>query len=218
MFCVNCGSPLKDGQKFCENCGTPVPQAKAEPQQAQWQGGAAVQEAPAPEVQQAPSPIQEPWPEAPHAPQAPTVTFVQPTQQAPGSASGMDGKRARSVLNCGVKLAITRFFQNYAEFNGRASRSEYWWAFLMNWAIAIVAGWLGKVVSVIPALAALALLVPGLAVFVRREHDIGRRWTRIFVGLIPLVGVILLLIDMLKPSEGANRFGPAPIDASQLTN
>ncbi len=219
MFCVNCGSPIQDGQKFCENCGTPVQQAAkpaAQPvQESPWQGGAAVQEAP---VQEAVPQLQEPWPEPPHAPQAPTVTFVPPAQQTPGSSYTTGDKRARSVLNCGLKLAITRFFQNYVEFSGRASRSEYWWVFLMNWAIGIVAGWLGKVSSVIPVLVTLALLLPGIALFVRREHDIGHRWTRLLFGLIPIVGAVMLFIDMLKPSEGANRFGPAPIDASQLTD
>lgn len=201
MFCTNCGSSLREGQKFCENCGAPVAQQTAQSQQTAYQA--------APQNQPPVYPVQPPVYEDPgyDAGSAQTST-VQPD----------DSKCARSLTGCGVKLAITRFFRHYCEFNGRSSRSEYWWPFLMNWAIGIIAGWLGKISPSVPTLVMLALLLPGLGVFVRREHDIGRRWTRIFVVLIPLVGILMLLVDMVKPGEGPNRFGPAPIPASEYEN
>lgn len=205
MFCTNCGSPLREGQKFCENCGAPVPQAQQ----------AAVQTAP-----QVQAPV---YPVRPNAYDN-TGYSAGPGQAYSGQAySGQtyaapsaNDKRARSITGCGAKFAILRFFHQYCEFSGRSSRSEYWWPFLMNWAISIVAGWLGKVSASVPTIVFLALLLPGLGVFVRREHDIGRRWTRIFVALIPVVGVIMLLVDMVKPGEGPNRFGPAPVPYSEV--
>ena len=182
MFCIKCGSPLREGQKFCENCGAPVPQAKTEAQQ--------------PFGEQQAYTAQQPF-------------------AAPNPAPN-DG-RAHAVLDCTLKLAIIRFFRNYAEFNGRATRSEYWWAFLFDWAVMVVFGWIGQRFPIVQGIVALAMLLPGLSLFVRREHDIGRRWTRLFVGFIPVVGAILLIVDMATRSEGANRFGPEPLHVSQVS-
>ena len=204
MFCTNCGSSIREGQKFCENCGAPVAQQIQQTQ-------AAVQAAP--QVRPPVTPAEPPVYEDPGYNAGYSQNNTAYTQSQTAQTDGK--KRARSITGCGVKFAITRFFNHYCEFEGRSSRSEYWWPFLMNWAVGIIAGWLGKVISVIPALVFLALLLPGLGVFVRREHDIGRSWTRIFVVFIPLVGVIMLLVDMVKPGEGANRYGPAPIPYSE---
>ena len=213
MFCTNCGSSLREGQKFCENCGAPVAQQAAV--QAMPQTQAAVQAEP--QVQPPVYAAEPPVYEGPDYENSYENGYARNdtayTQNQTARSGGR--RRARSVTGCGVKLAITRFFQNYCEFEGRSSRSEYWWPFLMNWAIGIVAGWLSKISPAISTIVFLALLLPGLGVFVRREHDIGRSWTRIFVVLIPIVGVILLLVDMLKPGEGANRYGPAPIPCDE---
>ena len=203
MFCPNCGSSLREGQKFCENCGAPVQQVQAAVQ---------VQ----PQEQPATASVRPPVYEN----SGYGAGYNQTTSPYNVNSAARPGGKGqpRSVTGCGVKYAITRFFHHYCEFSGRSSRSEYWWPFLMNWAIGIVAGWLGKVLTIIPTLVFLALLLPGLGVFVRREHDIGRSWTRLFVVLIPIVGVIMLLVDMVKPSEGPNRYGPAPIPYSEVSN
>ena len=103
--------------------------------------------------------------------------------------------------------AIKLFFANYTNFTGRSTKSEYWWAFLFNFLVSAVA----SNIPIIGPIATLALLIPGLAVGVRRLHDTGKKWTYIFIGLIPLVGAILLIIQYCKDSDGDNQWGPAPV-------
>ena len=57
----------------------------------------------------------------------------------------------------------------------------------------------------------LLVLLPGLAVCIRRLHDIGKRWTFILLGLIPIAGAIILIVNCAKDSQpGTNQFGPNP--------
>lgn len=100
-----------------------------------------------------------------------------------------------------VKVCLNK----YADFSGRASRAEFWWYMLFQFVVCAICGaisqWLGYVCS-------LALIVPTLAVAWRRLHDIGRAGGWWFIGLIPLVGWIILIIWYVKPGEPtANRFG-----------
>lgn len=108
--------------------------------------------------------------------------------------------------------------QNYCNFNGRASRSEYWWYVLFTailcMAIGFILGIFGagtSVVSAIQGVVSLALLLPGLGLSVRRLHDISKKGWWIFIALIPLAGAILLLVWFCKPSDpGSNEYGPEP--------
>ena len=103
-------------------------------------------------------------------------------------------------------------------FNGRASRSEYWWYVLftaiLGMAIGFILGIFGagtSVVSAIQGVVSLALLLPGLGLSVRRLHDISKNGWWIFIALIPLAGAILLLVWFCKPSDpGSNEYGPEP--------
>ncbi len=103
-----------------------------------------------------------------------------------------------------------KLWQNYANFEGRARRSEYWYVFLMNALISLVilipfAGW------IIWGLYQIAILVPMLALIVRRLHDIGKEWYYIFFFLIPLAGPIIMLVWICQDSQpGANQFGENP--------
>jgi uncharacterized membrane protein YhaH (DUF805 family) len=92
----------------------------------------------------------------------------------------------------------------YARFSGRASRSEYWWFFLFQVVVMIIASMLGDVVY---NLASLALLLPALAVGTRRLHDIGRSgWWQLL--LLTGIGVLVLLFWWVQPGEGsANTYG-----------
>lgn len=186
MFCTNCGSPLREGQKFCENCGTPVAQQTAQSHQTAYQ--AAPPQSEAAESQ---------------------TTY---TESAQTTEPGFDPEISEvGILGCGFTLAVRRYFEKYATFKGRATRSEYWWVILMEWAVFIVANWLSKILPGADMIVALALICPSLSLLVRREHDIGRSGSRVFVFLIPLVGWIMLLVDAVTRSKGPNRFGPAPI-------
>ncbi len=121
--------------------------------------------------------------------------------------------------------AIKTVFSKYAVFTGRARRSEYWYFFLFNVIVSAVLSALAKAVpflGFLSAVYALAALLPGIGVFVRRMHDVGRSgWSWLF-GLIPLVGAILLLVWSATDSQpGDNKYGPnpkmAPVAAPQET-
>lgn len=109
--------------------------------------------------------------------------------------------------------------QNYAVFEGRARRREYWIFELMNSAITIalfvLAAMLGKAghpyfVS-LPFLYIAATIIPSLASLVRRLHDTNRSGWWFFIGMIPLVGGLVLLVITLTDSDpGDNRYGPNP--------
>lgn len=116
--------------------------------------------------------------------------------------------------------AIASFFSKYATFSGRARRSEFWYAVLFTTLVSVVisAVWPGTTVLVndmpfqqssLPSnLWQLAILVPSLALTWRRLHDVGRKGTYYLFILLPIVGWILLFIQMVKDSQpGANAFG-----------
>jgi len=98
--------------------------------------------------------------------------------------------------------AISTCFSKYVTFTGRASRSEFWWFFLFQIIVLIVTGMIS---SILYGIAALAMLLPGIAVGVRRLHDIGKTGWLMLIGLIPVVG-LLLLYWFVQPSEGANEY------------
>ena len=97
--------------------------------------------------------------------------------------------------------------ENYANFNGRARRSEYWYFTLASF----IAGFIGGLLPFISILLSLALFIPSLAVSVRRLHDIGKSgWMYLFI-LIPVVGAIILLVWFCQDSQpGENKWGANP--------
>ena len=110
--------------------------------------------------------------------------------------------------------------QNYAEFNGRARRSEYWYFALFNSIFAIAAMILDNVLGLsikgtrygpIYGLYLIIIFIPGLAVSVRRLHDIGKSGVYLFIVLIPLIGVIWLLVLMATEGDArTNEYGANP--------
>lgn len=110
-----------------------------------------------------------------------------------------------------IKSVLT---QNYANFNGRARRSEYWYWTLFTIIVNAVFQALARAnnfFAIIATLVSLAILVPGLAVAVRRLHDIGKSGWNLLFALIPLVGAILLIVWYCKDSQpGANQYGENP--------
>ena len=103
--------------------------------------------------------------------------------------------------------------KKYAVFSGRARRKEYWMFSLFAAIIAIVLGAIGVAIK-FPFLVVifyLAILLPGLGVTIRRLHDTGRSGGWIFIGLVPLVGgIILLVFTCTDSAPGANAYGPNP--------
>jgi len=110
--------------------------------------------------------------------------------------------------------------ERYADFEGRARRSEYWFFVLFSYisiiVVSVVFGILGSMVSEVVGMIGLvgvmlALFVPQLAVYVRRLHDTGKSGWWILFGLVPLVGSIVLLVFLCTDSTpGSNQYGPNP--------
>ncbi len=110
--------------------------------------------------------------------------------------------------------AIKSVFSQYANFSGRARRSEYWYYVLCYAIISIVINLLSQassVFAIIGTVVGLALICPTLAVEIRRLHDIGKSGWYLLFNLIPLVGAIILIVWFCKDSEpGDNMYGPNP--------
>ena len=117
---------------------------------------------------------------------------------------------------------ISKFMEiilgKYAQFKGRAGRSEFWMFYLVYFIIGAVfsilmnlvasISFLYYIILVLQIIVILGLLVPTLAVSVRRLHDIGKGGGWIFINLIPLIGSIWFLVLLIKEGEKvANRFG-----------
>lgn len=130
--------------------------------------------------------------------------------------------------NWGPISAFFTTFYNYADFNRRASRAEYWYSilthFLLNLVFIIFAyvtsnkyGITDKTIGIlfICVLYNLFAFIPLLAVMVRRLHDAGLSGSKVCYNLIPFVGSILVLEMLLRPSDSPNRFDSkanSPID------
>lgn len=110
--------------------------------------------------------------------------------------------------------------KKYAVFNGRSSRSEYWFFALFNTIILFILSLVDvstgtyNVISnygVLSGLYLLAILIPSIAVGVRRLHDIDKSGWMILVSLIPFIGWIWIFILMVTDSTpGENKYGPNP--------
>lgn len=99
--------------------------------------------------------------------------------------------------------SISNCFSKYADFNGRATRSEYWWWVLFVMLAAIASMIINDVVY---ALFALGTFLPSIAVATRRLHDTNRSgWLQLLV-LIPLIGVIILIVWYAQEGKEPNQF------------
>ena len=117
-----------------------------------------------------------------------------------------------------------KVLNQYFDFNSRARRKEYWMFVLVNFIISMLIigvdnalgfsfNYTGNVsgTGVFNLLYNLLILIPSLAVAVRRLHDVGKSGWILLIGLIPIVGAIWLLILLLRDSEaGENKYGPDP--------
>ena len=109
------------------------------------------------------------------------------------------------------KLALSK----YAQFTGRSRRSEYWYFFLCTMIITYGLQGLGmalemSILTILGGIASLALLIPGIAVAVRRMHDVGRSGWWLLLGIIPLAGLVVLYWAVSDSEPGANAWGPNP--------
>jgi uncharacterized membrane protein YhaH (DUF805 family) len=104
--------------------------------------------------------------------------------------------------------------RRYAEFTGRARRKEYWMFALVNtvvWLVLYMVGKASLVLLILLAVYGLAVLVPSLAVTVRRLHDTGRSGWWCLISFVPFVGAIVLIVFLCQDSEaGSNAWGANP--------
>ncbi len=140
--------------------------------------------------------------------------------------------------------AYKNFFKNYAEFTGRSTRSDYWWVWLGNfilsipfWIIYFYTVFLSIVmdsiddsvsestfmvlglVVIIYAIFYLAILVPTLALSVRRLRDAGFHWAFIFLRFAPMGGIALLILHAMptKEIEVVNYSEPQAVKIEEVT-
>jgi uncharacterized membrane protein YhaH (DUF805 family) len=99
--------------------------------------------------------------------------------------------------------AIQAVFRKYAEFNGRASRPEFWWWLLFVFLISAAAQLLGDVAA---GLVGLAVLLPNLAVTARRLHDIDRSGWWQLIAFVPVIGLILMIYWCARPTKVESRY------------
>jgi uncharacterized membrane protein YhaH (DUF805 family) len=140
-----------------------------------------------------------------------------PTAKTKAVEKEVSSKRKSTTQKSSVNY-YTKAFQNYAVFNGRARRSEYWYFVLFNFIISFVLGYVGQFVGKfnLSNLYSLAVLVPSIAVGVRRMHDVGKSG---WFLLIPIYNLILAFTDGVT---GENKYGTNPKvvenDVSNITN
>ena len=114
--------------------------------------------------------------------------------------------------------------KKYAVFSGRARRKEYWFFVLFNIIIALALTFIDfstglydveSEIGLLSSLYSLAVLVPSIAVTIRRLHDTGRTGWWFLIAFVPIIGAIVLLVFMVFDSTpGDNQYGPNPKDAT----
>ena len=109
--------------------------------------------------------------------------------------------------------AVKKAIDNYANFEGRATRPEFWWVVLAVFVGSIITSIIDSVIGIplTGILFTLAIIVPYLAVGARRLHDTAKSGWWLLIGLIPCVGTIVLIVLTVQPgTPGPNQYGPPP--------
>lgn len=98
--------------------------------------------------------------------------------------------------------------KKYAQFDGRARRSEYWYFALFSTIISVVLSYVSLAINapVLSSIYSLAVLIPSIAVAVRRMHDVGKS------GWYCLIPIYNLILAFTEGERGANQYGPDPKD------
>lgn len=104
-------------------------------------------------------------------------------------------------------------FTPYVNFDGRVAKKPFWMFVLYNFLVSLAIALVGNILKtgILASLFSLAVFIPSLGLSVRRLHDLGKGWTWLLIGLIPLVGWIVLIYYYIQDGEaGDNMYGPVP--------
>ncbi|WP_413111831.1 DUF805 domain-containing protein [Thaumasiovibrio sp. DFM-14] len=110
--------------------------------------------------------------------------------------------------------------KKYAVFTGRARRKEYWMFFLVNLVITLALSIVDNLIGsqLLGSVYSLAVVIPTIAVTVRRMHDTGRSGWWVLIGFIPLVGLLaILFFAAAEGTPGSNDYGPNPKEEGVLS-
>lgn len=184
MLC-SCGVNNIFGAKVCKSCGASL---EAKPNDFVSQ----------------PAPIA-----APPQNQAAVSANTQQKEKGPVKTAGSELDFIPYTSNIQFNYFIKGLRHSF-DFNGRATKSEFWYFVLFEILTLLV---IGIFSTTLYALAALIMFIPATAVMVRRMHDIGRSWKWLLLVLIPVVG-LLVLYWLIQPSESKeNAWGPMPLES-----
>jgi uncharacterized membrane protein YhaH (DUF805 family) len=125
-----------------------------------------------------------------------------------GSAGRLILKGDSMDFQTAVKTVL---MQKYANFSGRAMRSEYWWYTLFAVVVSVVLYLIDSMLGtqLLQPIFGLATLLPGIGVCVRRLHDLDKSGWWLLIAFIPLIGALVLLYWFCQPgTPGDNQFGP----------
>jgi uncharacterized membrane protein YhaH (DUF805 family) len=104
--------------------------------------------------------------------------------------------------------------ERYAKFDGRAGRAEFWWFVLANFLVMVVLNILGNVSSlfnIVYFVYAVGVLIPSIAVAIRRLHDTDKSGWWLLIGFVPIVGFIVLIVFYATAgTPGPNKYGAGP--------
>lgn len=114
--------------------------------------------------------------------------------------------------------AIRTCFGKYADFSGRAPRSEFWYFVLLILLGNIITGLFDRSIgmAILGWLFTIAIILPNIAVSVRRLHDLGRSGWWYLLVFVPVIGWLILLFWFIQPgTSGPNAHGPDPLDNTE---
>lgn len=147
--------------------------------------------------------------------------------QNTGGTEYLRNTRLRRPADIGFGESIKAYFLNYVNFDGRASRREYWFAwlftFIVTFSVSFIIGFICGLYNisltviqnnVINACISLVFILPSFAVMTRRLHDIGKSGAYLLMLLIPLAGPIIIIVYMCLSSVEDNQWGQGPLNMS----
>ena len=187
MKCLACGFENIYGSTVCKQCGTSLTAAAPEP----------VRVAPA-------APVEAPVQSASPASASSNVN----TPKEAAAASYPNELTFIPYIGNEQFNHFLRVLRRAFDFNTRSSRAEFWWFTLFEVLISIA---IIIILPVLSTLVSLILLIPGIAVAIRRLHHIKKSGWWLLAIFIPLIGIILLIIFWIKPSDpSSNQWGATP--------